>query len=467
MTAAFFFSLCRLTEMTATDVLKCSPLLWLLPTELLAKIVDDYLPDLPSVLRIWDSVENNTDSESNHARAWKKVLTMLAKNGNSRIFGAHRHDRRRVTPLLCRLAALGLLQVQASPILCFDWEGDGSNGSDTAPMTVLTVASKEGNAFVVKALLENKQMMMLINAPASPACNGIGRPNAPPPPPPPPLPPAVPSLESLLSSITGMENQHLAPEIQLQLQAEHASLAAEFQELGAFFSSGGGSASSEAGAGSVMNMVRTGPTALMAAAKGGHVEVVQLLLDAGANVSAKDENGYSALHFTASASEDDRGGWTGGTSYSATLQLLLDHKADIEACDHDGNTAFIVCGTKASEDRVKMECLAFLTPLCNTSARIGHGQETLLARLCREGDNDIALFLLEHQADVNCAAKDGSTALHWSAQYGRSALCKALLEAGADVNAKCGPELRETPLFWAAARGHVDTQALLRKHGGK
>ena len=72
--------------MTATDVLKCSPLLWLLPTELLAKIVDDYLPDLPSVLRIWDSVENNTDSESNHARAWKKVLTMLAKNGVAGLF---------------------------------------------------------------------------------------------------------------------------------------------------------------------------------------------------------------------------------------------------------------------------------------------------------------------------------------------------------------------------------------------
>lgn len=60
--------------------------------------------------------------------------------------------------------------------------------------------------------------------------------------------------------------------------------------------------------------------------------------------------------------------------------------------------------------------------------------------------------------------EEGITPLHWAAINNRYAMCKFLLDSGADVNAK-GGESVATPAMWAAQRCHYYIVNLLLQHG--
>ncbi len=63
---------------------------------------------------------------------------------------------------------------------------------------------------------------------------------------------------------------------------------------------------------------------------------------------------------------------------------------------------------------------------------------------------DIASLLIRHGADVNSAAKDGLTPLHFAAHFGDPEIAGLLLTKGADPNLKGAEE--ETPLDVAKTR---------------
>jgi palmitoyltransferase len=60
--------------------------------------------------------------------------------------------------------------------------------------------------------------------------------------------------------------------------------------------------------------------------------------------------------------------------------------------------------------------------------------------------------------------EEGITPLHWAAINNQYAMCKFLLDCGADVNAK-GGESVATPAMWAAQRCHYYIVHLLLQHG--
>ena len=72
------------------------------------------------------------------------------------------------------------------------------------------------------------------------------------------------------------------------------------------------------------------------------------------------------------------------------------------------------------------------------------------------------------QADrgLNLSARDSQdvTPLHWAAINAHIALCRWLLDNGADVDA-VGGELRATPLQWSARNGHLYVMHLLLSRG--
>ena len=143
----------------------------------------------------------------------------------------------------------------------------------------------------------------------------------------------------------------------------------------------------------------------------GSIEAVKQHLAAGAEVNAKDEDGYTPLYAVA------------GGGHKEIAVLLIAEGADVNAKDDSG-----------------------WTPL--HSAAIG-------------GQKEIAELLIAKGADVNAKDEVESTPLHTAALNGHKEVVELLIAKGADVNAKY--EDGGTPLDEADG----ETADLLRKHGGK
>jgi hypothetical protein len=124
-----------------------------------------------------------------------------------------------------------------------------------------------------------------------------------------------------------------------------------------------------------------GRTALILAAKGGYLLVVQKLIRAGAHVNARDRDGGTALIWAA---------WGGHTPVVAEL---IRAKADVNARDNAGNTALIWAA--------------------------------------HNGRTDVVRALLAAGADVNAANAEGKTALQLAIQNGHTPVVQLLTAAGA------------------------------------
>lgn len=74
-----------------------------------------------------------------------------------------------------------------------------------------------------------------------------------------------------------------------------------------------------------------GRTSLLSAAFYNNVELLEWLIEKGADINAKDNNGYTALHFAIQEAHDD------------SVTLLLNHSVDLNAKDNNGNTPSWVC----------------------------------------------------------------------------------------------------------------------------
>jgi Ankyrin repeats (3 copies)/MYND finger len=92
--------------------------------------------------------------------------------------------------------------------------------------------------------------------------------------------------------------------------------------------------------------------------------------------------------------------------------------------------------------------------------------QTLMIGAAIRGSTKCIAVLLSHGADVNLPAVfegDPVSPLHAAAQNGHVAVCRQLLEAGADLEFR--GELQSTPLHFAAQCGKVGVIALLMQRG--
>ena len=129
-----------------------------------------------------------------------------------------------------------------------------------------------------------------------------------------------------------------------------------------------------------------GRTPLHRAACNGHTTMVDMLLEKGANIEAKDTNGVTPLY------------WASHEGHTGTAEALLAKGADIEAKGNDG-----------------------WTPLCRAS----HG-----------GHTGTAEALLAKGADIEAKDNDGFTPLHRASFQGHTGTMTALLDSGADTSLK-------------------------------
>uniref|UniRef100_A0A669EFB5 Poly [ADP-ribose] polymerase n=1 Tax=Oreochromis niloticus TaxID=8128 RepID=A0A669EFB5_ORENI len=164
----------------------------------------------------------------------------------------------------------------------------------------------------------------------------------------------------------------------------------------------------------------------------GHSEVVSLLLCQGADSNARDNWNYTPLHEAAIKGKID------------VCIVLLQHGADPNIRNTDGKSAL---------DLAEPSAKAVLTgqfPVCPLNTASGN-EEKLMALLT--------------PLNVNCHASDGrkSTPLHLAAGYNRVRIVQLLLQHGADVHAKDKGGL--VPLHNACSYGHYEVTELLLKHG--
>ena len=187
--------------------------------------------------------------------------------------------------------------------------------------------------------------------------------------------------------------------------------------------------------------------ALINAANKGDSEVVEALLDSGADINARDEQNQTALHLAAS-----RG-------HTPIVKLLLERGADVNAKNLFGQTPLLAPVYRGSLDTVR----ALLDAGADVDARSGFAGQTLLLAVS-SGRTKVMEALLEEGADVNAKGEVyHETALMLAAAAGNTATVKALLEKGADV--KAASTNGRTAMMIAEALDHTEVVKLLQEAG--
>jgi ankyrin repeat protein len=221
-------------------------------------------------------------------------------------------------------------------------------------------------------------------------------------------------------------------------------------------------------------------------------DLVRALLEAGADVNARDASGRTALH-RATWGHDPR-----------TVKLLLASRADANAADHDGRTPLHVAAdsparTETGELLLDRGADAWardkqgVTPLETAATSLHEDREQFLEAMLARGvkpDVYAASALGKDEALKDLLEKDGSLAkggpgthraspLHVAALHGRLGAARLLLDHGADPNAGAiktsdGSDNPleptapgHTPLFDAIGKKHLDVAELLLERGAR
>jgi cytohesin len=224
-----------------------------------------------------------------------------------------------------------------------------------------------------------------------------------------------------------------------------------------------------------------GLTALHRAILHDEIESVKTLLNGNVDVNLADEGGNTPLHDAA------WGNWRNANMIEI-VSLLLDAGAQVNVAERkSGNTplyaavfrdklniveALLKAGADVNAENQWGSPLHFAsspgtaTALLKAKAKVNavnSGGRTPLHYAARNGFDQVVHTLLGAGADVNIGRNIDGTPLFRAAQEGHAQTVDALIEAGADVNA--ADRMGTTPLFVASSNGHGTIVAALLEAG--
>ena len=182
----------------------------------------------------------------------------------------------------------------------------------------------------------------------------------------------------------------------------------------------------------------TDGTPLMLLAQRGNAEAVKALLAHGANPNAREAaKGQTALMWAVSARHPD------------VVRALIEGHADVKARSTSWTQRMMLCCQRYEGDDAGATMVAV-------------GGYTALLFAAQDGDVESTKLLLAAGADPNDAAPDGSSAVVLAAHAGQDDVGKVLLNAGANPNAAGSGY---TALHIAAMRGDLALMEALIDHG--
>ncbi|HZN35069.1 MAG TPA: ankyrin repeat domain-containing protein, partial [Pirellulaceae bacterium] len=183
--------------------------------------------------------------------------------------------------------------------------------------------------------------------------------------------------------------------------------------------------------------------ALFVAIRSGRHQAVRDLLDKDKDLaSARAADGSTPLMQAAAYAD------------AQLMQLLLDRGPDVNAKNRDGATALM----RAAGDLEKVKLL--LARGADLQAKSALGRTALLIAATYPGNPATVKLLLDRGANIKDVDSYGETCLTSACKRGDAEMAKLLLAAGADPIAGGRP-----PLVWAAEEGNLATIACLLEHG--
>ncbi len=191
----------------------------------------------------------------------------------------------------------------------------------------------------------------------------------------------------------------------------------------------------------------------------GSLEAVRILLDAGADPNARNQQAATPLLY---------GAWD-----PARTKLLIDRGARVDVAAHGGTTPLMLAASVVGNTDSVRYLLKHGADLKATDA---FGDDVLM-RAAGMGDAEVTELLLSKGADAHRIDKAGFTALQMAQNFTDPTRVNLLLKAGADVNAantfsgmvKNGPIAltHMTPLMMASPFGQSATLDALLKAGAQ
>ncbi len=231
--------------------------------------------------------------------------------------------------------------------------------------------------------------------------------------------------------------------------------------------------------------------ALYSAVYNGHYETAKLLLEKGAYPSPEVESSADALSIAMMKSDEKMVELL--CSYGASRNVgLLAHYGDVKtaaavfaanpaladdpgalgSAAGNGNEAFVRLMLRYQPDLPKRVAVGAKTREL-TELLFEHGMNashrdwlgiTPLHEFARKGEVENAALFIDHGADLDARDEDiCSTPLGWAAKFAKTRMVELLLRRGAKPNLSGDPPWA-TPLAWATRRGHHHIVELLKYH---
>lgn len=187
---------------------------------------------------------------------------------------------------------------------------------------------------------------------------------------------------------------------------------------------------------------KNGQTALMHAFQNIGPTDISLFVRAGASLNERDAKGWTALMYAAFKYFADE-----------EMKALIDAGADLSAVNDEGQTPLMLAAQAGRSKAVRMLLQNGLAGAVN--ARDKHGRTALMhvRRGYMSDEAEVVRALVAAGAEVSATDEEGRTALMLAAEAGSTEGVKALIGAGSSVNAK--DKHGRTALMWSVASKDV------------
>ena len=194
-------------------------------------------------------------------------------------------------------------------------------------------------------------------------------------------------------------------------------------------------------------------TSLMIACLNNDMEIAKSLMKFGADINLKNDMGCTAVDIAITKNNAEM-----------IMELIIPYK-ELDALFElieDRNTKLLFYATRRSQRNVIRYCIENLRVDVNSKGKNG---ETPLIIACKNRNDDVVEYLIEHGAETNEKMEGNSTALMFACVGCFQNIVKMLIEFDADVNIV--DDRHNSPLLFAVNGGHLEIARMLREAGAE